>query len=151
MNCSRSMVLIIALLWWPIIGHAQPNEDPQERCRKQAEEWFQPFQRVLETDGYTTSFDFENHYSLRLNKCFYLLTMKVFRTDSKSPDQGGKLMWLHDLNDNTQYGEYGHLSDDHRLLGVSPETVGILVCEVRGKRCRSEQEWRELIKPFMED
>src|SRR5215510_11890481 len=104
MNCSRSIVLIIVLLWGPIIGHAQPNEDPQERCRKQAEEQFQRITKpVQETDGYTLSFDFENHYSLRLNKCFYLLTHRIFRTDSKSPDQGGKLMWLFDLNDNT-YG-----------------------------------------------
>jgi len=141
MNCSRSMVLTIALLWWPVIGHAQPNRDPQERCGKQAEERFQRIGKpVSESDGYTISFDFETHYSLRLNKCFYLLTDKVFRTDSKSPDQGAKSMWLLDLNDNTQYyGEYVHHS---RLL---------LECQVREKQCGSEQEWRELIKPFMED
>ena len=138
MNCNRSMVLIIALLCWPCIGHAQPNENPQERCGKQAEERFQEIGKQRETAGYTFSFDFENHYSLRLNKCFFLLTL--FQTEIKSPDKVGKFMWLHDLNDISQYyGEYVHYSG---LLGF---------CEVRDKQCRSEQEWRELIKPFMED
>jgi hypothetical protein len=51
-----------------------------------------------------------------------------------------KFMWLHDLNDTTEYyAEYVHHSGS------------VLFCEVRGKQCRSEQEWRELIKPFMED
>ena len=133
MNCSRSIVLIIVLLWGPIIGHAQPNEDPQERCRKQAEEQFQRITKpVQETDGYTLSFDFENHYSLRLNKCFYLLI-----NDIKPPDPNFRSMFLHDFSQ--YYGEY--VKHSGILLG----------CRVRGKECRSEQEWRELIKPFMED
>lgn len=141
MNFGRSIVLAAVLLWWPCIGQAQSNKDLyglQERCGKQAEERFQGIGKQRETAGYTFSFDFENHYSLRLNKCFFLLTL--FQTEIKSPDKGGKFMWLHDLNDIAQYyGEYVHYS-------------GLLAfCEVRGKQCRSEEEWRELIKPFMED
>jgi hypothetical protein len=40
MNFNRSIVLGIVLLWWPCIGQAQPNNELQERCRKQAEELF---------------------------------------------------------------------------------------------------------------
>jgi hypothetical protein len=28
---------------------------------------------------------------------------------------------------------------------------GISDCQVQGKSCRSEQEWRELAKPFLEE
>jgi len=99
MNFSRSIVLAALLFWWPCLGHAQPNKDLydlQERCGKQAEERFQGIGKQRETAGFTFSFDFENHYSLRLNKCFFLLTL--FQTEIKSPDKGGKFMWLHETS-----------------------------------------------------
>jgi hypothetical protein len=137
MNFSRSIFLVVALLSWPCIGQAQPSKELyelQERCAKQADELYQgTHKRWSQTSA--VSFNFEHHCSLRLNKCFYLLI-----NDSKPPNPNFKSMFLHDLNDNTQYyGEY--VKHSSILLG----------CRVRSKQCRSEEEWRELIKPFMED
>jgi hypothetical protein len=49
---------------------------------------------------------------------------------------------------------------EHRLQGSriatiiassSMERTVDLACQVQGKSCRSEQEWRELAKPFFEE
>src|SRR5262249_61972403 len=135
MNLSQSIVLASALLWWPCIGQAQPNRDLydlQERCRKQAEERFQQtfVQRVLETDRYRSSFNFENHYSLRLNKCFYLVTNDIFL---KSSDQSGKSMWLHDVNDNTPYQYYGEYTHQLGLLRLCEVTASNAVLRKNGE------------------
>jgi len=136
-NCSQYIVLIIAVLCWPCVGQAQPNKelyDLQERCGKQADELYnQNHKRWSQTSP--VSFNFEHHYSLSLNKCFYLLI-----NDSKPLGPNFKSMFLHDLNDKTQYYAL-YVKHSGLLLG----------CQVRGKQCHSEQEWRELIKPFMED
>ena len=137
MNFSRFIVLAVVLLWWPCLGQAQANKelyDAQERCGKQADELYnQHHKRWSETSP--VSFDFESHYSRSWNKCFYLLI-----NNSKPPDPNFKSMFLHDLNDKTQY------------YAVYVKHSGLLLgCQVRSKQCRSEQEWRELIKPFMED
>ena len=136
----------LSFLWWPSIGQAQPNKDLyelQERCGKRAEEVFnKTYKRMSEADGAKLFFDFENHYNPRLNKCFILVTRTTFKVvEGKLTEQTSETTWLRDLNDNREYGTYVWFS-----TLAAPFT-----CEVRGKQCRSEQEWRELIKPFMED
>jgi hypothetical protein len=44
---------------------------------------------------------------------------------------------LFDLNENKEYGQF--------IEG------GLGVCEVRGTRCNSEAEWRQLAKPYLEE
>ena len=53
---------------------------------------------------------------------------------------GSKIMRLFDLNDNKEYGTF-----------VSGPTESTPVTLVRGKGCQCEGEWRQLLKPFMED
>jgi hypothetical protein len=144
MSLDRSIVLAAALVWCPSIGQAQPNKDLyelQERCGKRAEEVFtRTYKRWEESDGRSVFFDFENHYSPRLNKCFFLLTNTIYQMQGGLPQgQPSKTIWLFDLNDNRQYGT------------IAEAQGTTFTCELRGKQCRSEQEWRELIKPFMED
>jgi hypothetical protein len=147
MNCSRSIVLAAVLLWWPSIGQAQPNKDLydlQERCGRRAEEVFErTYKPLIEIKAeQQVLYNFENHYNPRLNKCFFLLTWTNWQVQQgKPPQQGVKTMLLIDLNDNRQYGDFV----EHGFQGA------VFTCEARGKQCRSEQEWRELIKPFMEN
>jgi hypothetical protein len=78
--------------------------------------------------------DYENHYSPRLNKCFYL------EKSATSENSGWTIgLALYDLNENKPYGRF------------TSGPYGILDCKVKDKVCRSEQEWRELAKPFLEE
>jgi hypothetical protein len=48
---------------------------------------------------------------------------------------------LFDLNENKEYGSYYD----------SDATPGYVNCVVRDAQCKSEQEWRILSKPYLED
>jgi hypothetical protein len=61
--------------------------------------------------------------------------------NGKRENQARKLCELFDLNDNKEYGTF--------VSGPTESTP--LACVVRGKSCQSESEWRQLVKPFMED
>lgn len=122
-------------------AHAQPDKvlyELQERCGKLAAEVFQREwggqHMVTVKDGYITA-DYENHYSPRLNKCFYLQ-----KSNSVSKTMGVQSLDLYDLNENRQLGNF-----------TTGTRIGIEQCQVQGKTCRSEEEWRELAKPFLEE
>jgi len=98
-----------------------------ERCGKQAEERYakEVESRVLVT------VDYENHYNSRLNKCFYL---------SINDGPGlARMLTLSDLNERKAVAIYNHRGDD------------VEHCSVQQQQCKTEEEWRALIKPFMED
>jgi hypothetical protein len=85
--------------------------------------------------------NYENHYNARLKKCFFLEIANTYERKEGKPTTS-KIMRLFDLNDNKQYGIYmSGFSIDGPPFG----------CEVQDKGCRSESEWRQLLKPFMED
>ncbi len=143
-------VAIAGLVWFTTHVSAQPNKELyelQERCGKRAEEFFRrEYGPASGKDG--QMFNYENHYSSRLNKCFFLL---IFVSFEKGKLDSTTSMLLSDLNDKKEYGEF-HAGPtvtrpDGTPLGVESTP---LACVVRGKICRSESEWRQLVKPFME-
>jgi hypothetical protein len=122
-------VILIGLPAALLIGsvQAQPNKelyDLQERCGRRAEEVFNgTYKRWEETDGRSVFFNFENHYSPRLNKCFFLVTNTTYQMQAGLPQgQPSKTIWLRDLNDNREYGTFAE------------HDRGVFTCEVRGKR-----------------
>jgi hypothetical protein len=134
-------VAIAGLLCFSTYVSAQPNKELQERCGKRAAEVFarEYSPPVLDTDDEKTLFNYENHHSARLNKCFFLEIAMSYEREEGKP--GSKIMRLFDLNDNKEYGTF--------VSGPTESTP--LACVVRGKSCQSESEWRQLVKPFMED
>src|SRR5262245_50391312 len=135
-------VAIAGLVWFGTSVSAQPNKlyELQERCGKRAAEVFaQEYSTpVLDTKDGQTRFNYENNYSARLNKCFFL---EIVVSYDKGQPSSSKIMRLFDLNGNKEYGTY--------VSGPTENTP--LTCVVRGKGCQSESEWRQLLKPFMED
>ena len=144
-------VAIAGLLWFSTYVSAQPNKELyelQELCGKRAAEVFEReySPRIANTKDVQWRYNYENHYNARLNKCFFLVTYELWRPKSE------KSMRLIDLNENKEYGNYS-ATDTH------------LICVVRGKGCsdldnpldrrrsdpKAESEWRQLVKPFMED
>jgi hypothetical protein len=135
-------VAIAGLAWFSTSVSAQPNKlyELQERCGKRAADVFsQEYSPpVLDTEDGQTRFNYENNYSARLNRCFFLEIAVSYDNETSS---NSKIMRLFDLNGNKQYGTF--------VSGPSESTP--LTCLVRGKGCQSESEWRQLVKPFMED
>ena len=139
-------VAIAGLLWFNSYGAAQPNKKPyelQERCDKRAADLFEREYRprVENTKDVQKRFNYEDHYSARLDKCFFL------EISSSYDREGGKLtsskiMRLVELNDNKDYGVF--------VSGLSDRGPPI-ACLLEEKICQSESEWRQLLKPFMEN
>jgi hypothetical protein len=79
--------------------------------------------------------NYEHHHNSRLNKCFYIEI-----TNNHERGKGPlRVMRLYDLHENGEIAGYHKWEDD------------LVYCWVQGKLCASEQEWRALIKQFMED
>ncbi len=77
--------------------------------------------------------NYENHYNTRLNKCFIFETSDTFmRENGKTTSV--KILIIADVNENKVYADFDPLQ-----------------CDVQGKTCHSEQEWRAMIKPLMEE
>ena len=107
--------------------------DLQERCGKRCEEYFKNNYSVRYTreDGAVVTTYYENHYNSKRNKCFILIV---------SDDGNVIRKELLDVNENRSYGiiriRYGS---------------NIPLCYFLDERCKSEEEWDLLVKPFMEE
>jgi hypothetical protein len=103
-----------------------------EQCGKKAAELFEKSwgKREDELNHY------ESHYNSRLNKCFY-----VEWTNSLKDGFPFFYSILYDLNENKEYGSYA-------MWMKFPEKP---LCQVQMKSCESQDEWAELIKPFIKD
>jgi hypothetical protein len=139
-------VAIAGLLWFSTYGAAQPNKKPyelQERCDKRAADLFEREYRprVENTKDVQVRLNYEDHYSARLNKCFFLeISSSYDRKGGKITSS--KIMRLVELNDNKDYGVF--------VSGLSDQGPPV-ACLLEEKICQSESEWRQLLKPFMEN
>ncbi|BBZ95894.1 hypothetical protein [Bradyrhizobium diazoefficiens] len=102
----------------------------QERCGKRAEQIYEKDFPVGERKGLES---FENHYNIRLNRCF-ILEQNTMITKDAGKSYTIRMLTLVDVNDNKVYGSFSSLN-----------------CAVQNVTCRSEQEFRSLIRQFMED
>src|SRR5260370_30387717 len=115
------------LLLFACPAFAQSNEERyilQERCGKQAAATFKSEWNgnIVNTDKGQIIANYQNHYSERLNKCFYLETSTTYEK-YKGKSESIKMMRLYDINENKEYANY---------------TEGML-CTVDGTSCASEQ------------
>jgi hypothetical protein len=137
-----AFVLFFGTSDYVLEGYAQPDKilyALQERCGKRAAEVFKKGwgANIVNTAKGQMIANYENHYSPRWNKCFYLeISTSYERENNKS--RRVKSLTLFDLNDNKEYGTF-----------VEAEFVA--ACQVRDRICNSEAEWRELAKAFMEE
>jgi hypothetical protein len=116
---------------------------PRRACSQRAAEVAKDRDGVFSTDTKFT-FNYESHYNSRLKKCFFLEITTMIEREGET-----KLMLLHDLFEKEDPGPYAGLV---QKAGSDPSQCSVVILEpVQQKRCSSEQEWRELIKPYMED
>jgi hypothetical protein len=130
--------------WFASCAYSEPNKveyELQERCGKRAAEVFKSeYTQVQNTDEGQMLFNYRNHYSATLNKCFFLEMSSIIATKA-NPVYTAQMFRLFDINDNNEYGNFYKRSD----ANVPQE------CNVFGKSCSSEAEWNALIAPYMED
>ncbi len=115
---------IAGLLCFSTHVSAQPNKqlyELQERCGRQAAEVFKRKYSppVAKIEHGQMMFHYENHYSARLNKCFFLEITNTYERIEGKPTIS-KMMRLFDLDENKEYGTF-----------VSGPTEP-LACAVRG-------------------
>jgi hypothetical protein len=132
---SRVLSLIFGvLLLGMLAAEAQPDEvayELQERCGKRAAEVHA--RHFPDAADPSQAYDYQNHYNTRLNKCFIVESNTLHWNEDHSQTEI-KTILLSDVNENKVYGKFDPIT-----------------CEVTGKTCHSQQEWRELIKPYTEE
>ncbi len=110
----------------------------QEHCGKTCEEVFKKEYGEPE-QGWLCNYT--NHYNRKLNKCFILITATHYPGKKKDSLGITTDMSLWDINERKQYGQFFN----------AVTTKSCFQCEVSGKHCNSEQEWDDLVKPYMEE
>ena len=141
----RAILILAAMAVLARPAQAQSAKEKYELqmlCGKQAAERFAKDrdQDIIDDSGGARS-EYENHYNARLNKCIYLLTTMLASRDRSFL----KVMTLFDINENREIARFAFGQTE------------LLSCWLQEKaslpqsNCRTEQEWRQLIKPFMEE
>jgi hypothetical protein len=124
----KSIAALISFVLLASGAHAQNDKsDLNVQCSKEATE------RFARNWSDTAKANFQNHYNWSLKKCFYLENSAFY-------EGAQKISNLIDLQDNKVIGTYDKL-----------EGEPFVVCSVQGKPCASEQEWKALVKPLMEE
>jgi hypothetical protein len=120
--------------------------DLQAKCSKDARIWFN---QNWSRDKDTILLDFSNHYNAEHNKCF-ILTESHYNSHFANP--GGNSwandMTLTDVYENAKYAEFveNHVTDVKPTLNVANE---VITCDVQGAKCKTGEEFDNLIRPYM--
>jgi hypothetical protein len=136
------MKAIAALLSLVLASGAQAQSlkekyELSEPCGKRAAEVLEKrLKSEVPEEGHQIIWGQENHYNSHLNKCFFL----EVREDVERGVRESKQLKLIDLDENREIGIY--------VFIYRQSTTD---CSVQEKQCKTEDEWRALTKPFMED
>jgi Protein of unknown function (DUF4236) len=116
--------------------------DLQEKCGRDAREWFKHFYG----DGQSHTKDFSsssyrNHYSAKLHRCFALLSsFSILRDDKTKKMKSADDQHLVDINENNDIGTYFKFSDMQTPMS----------CSLEDQKCGSPEEWKMAIGPYLE-
>ncbi len=105
--------------------------DLQEHCSKQAQSFVDNFQMGNQ------QYNFNSHYSSRLNKCFVLI--ELFIDDS---DKDIYQVYLYDAIEKKPYGKYAW---------KFPANSMPLICEILNTRCKTKDEFDDFVKKYMDE
>jgi hypothetical protein len=115
----------------------------QEKCAEQARKAFVGTGYKLEQGA-----GYENHYSTELKRCF-ILTQS---TDAKNSPTIWTYKFLSDAYEGKSYGEYAWRTVKHmKYWEVPPVTCRVVLPSGEEHICKSDEEFGELIKVYMED
>jgi hypothetical protein len=145
-------VTILVLFLIAFFGNAcaasnKDNHELQERCSKHAEDFFK---RELNNGVYSDSYGtqnstYANHYNRKLNKCFFLLSMRIVPHNIDNRKKILKQLW--DISEHHKYGTFRASIESTKFQKKYKTTE----CNVAEKTCHFEDEWDALVKPYMEE
>jgi hypothetical protein len=109
----------------------------QEQCGKRCEEVFknENGNGTINDKEQIGTVSYHNHYNKKMNKCFILLDENGYK---KSNDKIYKMKSLLDVNEKKKYGFFYNFGT-------------LTFCDVLEKKCKSEEEWNLLVKPYMKE
>ena len=115
----------------------------QERCGKQAENWFRSewgHAGVTNTKKGQATANYRNHFNGAMSKCFVLLTYLDLPYKDKKQSPSTQIT-LFDVNENKEYGTFFKFANSELLFQ----------CDVEKRHCKSRDEWETMIAPYMGD
>jgi hypothetical protein len=157
-HSSVLFILIGIYLIFPINSHCQNIKETksdilqrqivdeynlQERCGNTCKEYFDKEYLILPrvTDKYLRVLTYENHYNMKLNKCF--IKIDDIYVDNKTGKPQFANFRLRSIHENKNVGSIS-------VSWRNPE-VSFSNCKVMDTKCNSYEEWEILIKPYMEE
>lgn len=128
--------LIVILLFTIGCNPSARDAQLQEQCAGQCKEYFGKAygDNVFDDWEHSGSVFYKCHHH-KMNQCFIMLDESGYK---RSDDKLYKMKSLWNLSEKKRYGYFYHIGSS-------------MVCDVRGKRCKSESEWDALVKPYMKD
>jgi hypothetical protein len=141
----RVSIAIAGLLCFSTYVSAQPNRqlyELQERCGKRAAEVFaRDYGYLQSTKRVDLQHNYQSHYNARLNKCFFVVSTRAIAKSPKDQAVNFIALELYDVNEKASYGMY------NRTLSEKAPTY----CAASGRTCSSQEEWEELVHPYMNE
>ncbi len=138
-------LLVIALLLGSHFANAQSSLSLQEKCSGAAKKYFlEEYPHSFETDkdGTLWAYNYQCHYSRKLDKCFIL-----FITSSYPKDKDEPVLFFEDVYDVFERKPHGSfLRTQYKNFNWPVKD-----CSVGDNICHSEGEFKALIKPYMEE
>ncbi len=124
--------------------HATADYDLQGKCSKDAKAFFK---ENLAGAKDAVLLTFRNHYNKPLNKCFILV--EYHYSIGEKPSWANS-MTLWDVYENLEYAKY---AETHMIyFKPSPHTEDKVVsCESSDKKCKTGDEFNELVNSFLND
>lgn len=120
---------------------AREEMDMRLQCQNMAKIFFDDKDMLLWDKNRDS---FKSHYYKKINKCFIEIDASV--------SAGRSEITLYDVVDNKQYGEYLELKGDDGMYPVSPDgKVKPYLCVVSDNKCKNQDEFETLVKPYMEE
>jgi len=124
-------------------SHATTNYVLQAKCSKEAKTWFnENWARDKDTD----LLNFTNHYNRSLNKCFILVEYHY-----DGPGLGDS--WTNDLSfwDVYENVKYANFHENHMIFFKPNARTDdrVITCEQSDKKCKTVEEFDELVNPYM--
>jgi hypothetical protein len=109
----------------------------QEQCGKRCEEYFknENGNGTINDKEQFGNVSYQSHYNRKMNKCLILLNEKGIK---KNNDKIYKMNTLLDVNEKKKFGFFYNFGT-------------LTFCDVLEKKCKSEEEWNSLVKPYMEE
>lgn len=122
--------------------------DLRARCSKDARTWFN---QNWSRDKDTAFLDFTNHYNTKLNKCFVFVEWH-YNSPWVTP---GEYLWmkvinLNDVYENSKYAQFSENHYTHTKPQFSTQEE-VITCDVAGTKCKTNTEFNDLVRSYMND